>query len=122
MKPKINLLTGGVELFFPEAGGDVSSDGLTTIETLTGTSGSVKPGRFYALNTNSTFTLGIEGAIQGKAGSAMIDITLGEGGTITGASGLEIVSELKPSKINHCCVQIKNLSAQLWCYWTEDLP
>lgn len=121
MKNQINLLTGEQFYMYPSSSGGSSSP-LVDIQKLAGTAGNVSPGGYYEISTNGTFTLGVEGAIQGKAGSAMIDITLGEGGTITGASGLEIVSELKPSKINHCCVQIKNLSAQLWCYWTEDLP
>ena len=91
---------------------------LTDIVTLAGTSGSVSPGGFYDLTTSSAFTLGIQGTAQGKGGSAIIDITLSTGGSVTGGTGLEIKSELKTGKLNRCFVVFKNLSAELWA-WTD---
>lgn len=89
---------------------------LADIVTLTGASGDVSPGGYYELTTSSAFTLGIEGAAEGKVGFAIIDIVLGTGGSVTGGTGLEIKSELKTGKLNRCFVVFKNSSAELWAW------
>ncbi len=115
-----NLLTGEQLLLHPSSGGGSSPSPLTDIEVLTGASGDVSPGGYYDLTTSSAFTLGIEGAVEGKGGCAIIDITLGTGGSVTGGTGLEIKSELKTGKLNRCFVVFKNLSAELWAWTDED--
>lgn len=93
---------------------------LADIVTLTGASGDVSPGGYYELTTSSAFTLGIEGAAEGKVGFAIIDIVLGTGGSVTGGTGLEIKSELKTGKLNRCFVVFKNSSAELWVWADGD--
>ena len=138
-----NLLTGEQFLMHPSSGGGSapgslpevgsSDDGkvltvvdgkwdkadmprLTDIVTLTGASGSVSPGGFYDLTTSGAFTLGIQGAEQGKGGTAVIDIVLDTGGSVTGGTGLEIKSELKTGKLNRCFVVFKHSTAELWAW------
>jgi hypothetical protein len=70
--------------------------------------------------TSGAFTLGIQGAAEGKVGFAIIDIVLGTGGSVTGGTGLEIKSELKAGKLNRCFVVFKNSSAELWVWADGD--
>lgn len=121
MPPIQTDLISGKEVLLhpPSSGGSAPSPSpLTDIEVLTGTSGSVSPGGFYDLMTSGAFTLGIQGAVEGKGGCAIIDIVLGTGGSVTGGTGLEIKSELKTGKLNRCFVVFKNSTAELWA-WTD---
>jgi hypothetical protein len=70
--------------------------------------------------TSGAFTLGIQGAAEGKVGFAIIDIVLGTGGSVTGGTGLEIKSELKTGKLNRCFVVFKNSTAELWAWADGD--
>jgi hypothetical protein len=58
-----------------QARDEVLQERYTDIVTLTGASGDVSPGGYYDLATSGAFTLGIEGAAEGKVGFAIIDIT-----------------------------------------------
>lgn len=123
MPPIQTDLISGKEVLLhpPSSGGSAPSPSpLTDIEVLTGASGDVSPGGYYDLATSGAFTLGIEGAAEGKGGCAIIDIVLGTGGSVTGGTGLEIKSELKTGKLNRCFVVFKNLSAELWAWADGD--
>ena len=113
-----DLISGKEVLLHPPSSSGGSASPLADIQKLNGSSGNVSPGGYYDLTTSGAFTLGIEGAAEGKGGSAIVDIILGPGGSVTGGPGLEIKSELKTGKLNRCFVVFKNSSAELWV-WTD---
>ena len=115
-----DLISGKEVLLHPLSSSGGSASPLADIQKLNGFSGNVSPGGFYELTTSGAFTLGIQGAEQGKGGTAVIDIVLDTGGSVTGGTGLEIKSELKTGKLNRCFVVFKNSTAELWAWADGD--
>jgi hypothetical protein len=82
-----------------QARDEVLQERYTDIVTLTGASGDVSPGGYYDLATSGAFTLGIEGAAEGKVGFAIIDIVLVPVVTGLMPEGVEVESMLSQCEI-----------------------